>query len=363
MADALHVGIVGAGIIGCSAAFELAARGARVEVFDSRAAGRGATQASAGILAPLVEGHDEDALLEIGVRSLQAYDAFVARLRATPGVPTFEYRRTGTIEVADTPARAALLRSRADSSTGDLSLEWLDAAALKASEPALSDSTAGGLLCRGHGFVAVRPFLGALVAAAEHFGVTFHAGTEVRAVSGGATGCTIHAGREYCFERVVVSAGAWASKFDQSESLRIQVRPIKGQLLVLGWTGPPIGRVLWGNACYVVPNADATLLVGATSEDVGFDERPTAKGVCGLLAAAMQLLPAAADAELIEVRVGLRPASDNRLPIVRPSPGDPRIFLATGHYRNGVLLAPLTATAIADYFLTGAAHPIFRIGA
>jgi glycine oxidase len=363
VADTLRVGIVGAGIIGCSAAFELAARGARVEVFDSRAAGGGASQASAGILAPLVEGHDAHALLEIGVRSLEAYDAFVARVRATTDVPAFEYRRSGTIELADTPERAVLLRERASTVAG-MRLEWVDGSALRSMEPAVSASSVpGGLLCRAHGFVAVRPFLDALVAAAEHFGATFHRSAAVRAITTTSASCTVHAEREVHFDRIVMSAGAWESTVDFPDDSRPRVYPIKGQLLVLRWKGPPIDRVLWASGCYVVPQSDSTLLVGATSEDVGFDERPTARGVAGLLEAVTRLMPATADAELVGVRVGLRPATHDGLPVVRPSTADPRVFLATGHYRNGVLLAPLTATSIADYFFTGATDPISRIGA
>ena len=116
--------------------------------------------------------------------------------------------------------------------------------------------------------------------------------------------------------------------------------------------------MLWGRSCYIVPWEDGTLLVGATSEDVGFDERATASGVRGLLAAAEELLPGSADATFVDVRVGLRPASASGVPILGPGP-DPRVLYAVGHYRNGVLLAPLTARVLADAILENRQDPVF----
>jgi glycine oxidase len=326
-----------------------------------RSPGGGATQASAGILAPFIEGHEHGPLLDLAVRGLEVYEEFVTRVRAADGGSPFEYRRTGTLEIADTPQRVEMLKRRAATCPPDVGYEWLDTAQLHALEPATNPDHDGALLCRIHGFVAVMPFMAAIVGAARILGATFHSGVSVREVICASASCALRTDDDvYRFDRVLLSAGSWASGLDPLDEIRGMVKPIKGQLVALGWTGPRIEHVLWGSACYIVPWQDSTLLVGATSEDVGFDERPTAEGVSSLLTAALDLLPGAAGASFKGVRVGLRPASQDALPLVRPSAADPRLFYATGHFRNGVLLAPLTANLVADYFLPGQQDPAFR---
>lgn len=360
MSAPIRIGIVGAGIVGCSVAFELSRRGADVTVFDMRAPGQGATQASAGILAPFIEGQEDSALLELGLRGLQVYDDFVARVRAVDDVPQFEYQRPGTLEIAETPGRAATLKRRASASVSGIELEWLDGPALRQLEPATNPAHVGGLLCRTHGFVAVMPFVSALVEAGRSCGARFAAGASVREVILDRASCLLRTDLgSYRFDRIVLCAGSWASGLDPLSEIRSGVRPVKGQLVVLGWSGPRIERVLWGSSCYIVSWQDSTLLVGATTEDVGFDERPTAEAASGLLNAAFELLPGARAAEFKRIRVGLRPASATGVPILGPSLVDPRVFYATGHFRSGVLLAPLSAELAADYFLSNQIDPAF----
>jgi glycine/D-amino acid oxidase-like deaminating enzyme len=157
-------------------------------------------------------------------------------------------------------------------------------------------------------------------------------------------------------DAVVIAAGSWSADMALGGA-RVPVRPIRGQLLQLRLARPAISRVVWGERCYVVPWLDGSLLVGATVEDVGFDERPTAAGVRVLLDAATELVPEVAAAAFEEVRVGLRPATSDELPVIGASSTMRRVFYATGHYRNGVLLAPLTALAIADLVLEGRERP------
>ena len=131
------------------------------------------------------------------------------------------------------------------------------------------------------------------------------------------------------------------------------LRPVRGQLLHLGWGGHPLSTIIWGPACYIVPRLDGTLLVGATVEEVGFDERTTAAGVRDLLDAACELLPEARSATFLAARAGLRPATPDELPVLGSDPETPAIVHAAGHYRNGVLLAPITARVIADLIVDG----------
>ena len=295
--------VIGAGIIGCAIARELAVRGVPCTVIDPRPIGGGATQASAGMLAPYVEAHERGPLLDLGVQSLALYEDWVAAVRAESGLDV-EYRRIGTLETV--PNR----------STPE------------------------------HGYVAADALANALARAAENRGATFVRDGATRiAARHGALRVTTAAGALIDATHVVLAAGAWTNTI---EGIRTPpVRPVRGQILCLGWTGTPLSTIVWGPRCYVVPRLDGTVLVGATVEDVGFDERVTAEGVRELLDAVCELIPAARDAAFLGVRVGLRPATPDELPVIGADPEVPGVIHASGHYRNGVLLAPITAQLVA----------------
>ncbi len=163
-------------------------------------------------------------------------------------------------------------------------------------------------------------------------------------------------------DAVVVAAGTWSGRVRVVGATAMPVKPMRGQLLQLTWTDSPLPlRPVWGTRSYTVPWAPDALLVGATLEDAGFDERTTVTGVQDLLAGVSEMLPGALHASLSEVRVGLRPATADGLPIIGPLAHAPRVCVATGHYRNGVLLAPLTGEIVANYLLDAAADPAFGL--
>jgi glycine oxidase len=340
------VAIVGAGIIGCAIAEELARRGARVAVFDARTIGAGATQASAGILAPYIEGHQRGPLLDQGVRSLALYDAFVERVSASAQMDV-EYRRCGTLELADSEERFDSLRRGAEG--GADPVEWAAREALAGFEAAISADVPGARFCQVHGYVVVDQLLNALVASARHAGAEFHEHATVAHVEEKGGRFTLRTtDGDFSASSVVVSAGGWSSQLEFAAELEDLVRPIRGQLLCLRWRGEPLRHILWSSGCYIVPWRDGTVLVGATAEDVGFEERATVTGVHDLMDAATDVLPSLWNADFLGVRVGLRPASSDGLPIVRASERTRGLFFATGHYRNGILLAPLTAVQMGD---------------
>jgi glycine/D-amino acid oxidase-like deaminating enzyme len=158
---------------------------------------------------------------------------------------------------------------------------------------------------------------------------------------------------------VVLAAGSWSAEVAIDDvRTPVPVRPVRGQLLALGWIGTPLRRVTWSSRCYLVPWDDGTLLVGATVEDAGFDERATVAGVRDLLEAASDLIPHAWSAGFRCARVGLRPATADGLPVIGSSSVHPNLMYATGHYRNGVLLAPLTAQLVADAMLDNRVDPL-----
>ena len=349
--------IIGAGIIGCAVAHRLARRGARVRVFDARTVGAGATQASAGVLAPYIESPREGPLLELAVRSLSDYGGFVADVGQDSGME-IEYRISGTLEVAADAENATRLRAGIRGTA-----QWLDTGPTLRGEPSLAESIHGAVLIEEHGYVAAPQLLEALTWAAVRHGAEIETGRRIVRVEQYGQGLAVRAedGASWPAQHVVLAAGSWSSRVGLPEPLADAVRPIRGQLLRLTWPAAPLPRhVIWGPDCYVVPWKDGTVLVGATVEDVGFDERTTAAGVRDLLDAVCELLPAAWGATFREARAGLRPATADGLPIIGPSAGTPGVTYATGHYRNGVLLAPITAALVADWILEGRIDPALR---
>ena len=337
--------IVGAGIIGTAIARQLTARGVSCTVVDDREPGGGATQASAGMLAPYVEGHESGPLLDLGVRSLALYDEWVAALTRDTSLEV-EYRRVGTLEIAlDEPHAAEL---RAASHDGGVTRTWLEPDEARARHPALG-TIAGALFTQTHGYVSARQLTAAQAAAAGKSGATFVRARVSRIERDGDMLRVVTPEQSLTATTVVLAAGAWIGDIDISDTTPPPLRPVRGQLLHLGWRGHPIETIVWGPECYIVPLMDGSLFVGATVEDVGFDERSTAAGVRDLLDAACDLLPGGWGATFLDVHVGLRPATPDDLPVLGPDDRLPGLVHASGHYRNGVLLAPLTAHLIADW--------------
>ncbi len=353
--------VIGAGVIGCACAFELASAGARVTVFDLRHIGQGASQASAGVLAPYIEGHESGPLRTLGRRSLDLFDGFVQHVMAESG-RTIQYTRGGTLEIALESDHAANLRRSGDALQQEgVGAHWVDAGELRDVEPLAATGALGGLLIDTHGFIGVPEFTDALAAAAMRAGARFAMDTRVVAIGPTADKrviVTTAAGPSVA-DRVILAAGSWAGQV-RIDGLAdyVAVKPVRGQLLHLAWpTSQPLRHVLWGTDCYIVPWLNGRVLVGATVEDAGFDERATAAGVRDLLEAGCGLVPHLWQASFEEVRVGLRPASPDGLPIVGTSAVVPGLIYATGHYRNGVLLTPLTAALVKSLVMGEDADP------
>jgi glycine oxidase len=350
----MRVSIIGAGVIGAAVAEELAFRGAAVSVFDMRSAGRGATQASAGLLAPYIEGHGHPALLTLCTRSLDLYDEFIARIRHRTGL-AIEYQRAGTVEIALTAEDVArLLDMRKWLDAQQIACNWLEGARVREFESAVTAGALGGLVIPVQGLVAATDLVRGLVQAARLQGAVFESPIEAVRVDPASDGINIHVdARRITADAVVIAAGAWSGRVRIAGQPALPVRPIRGQLIQLTWPDDTLPkRPVWGSRVYTVPWQPRTLLVGATVEDVGFDETSTVAGVHDLLAGVGELLPNAWQSAVADIRVGLRPATDTGLPMIGPLPSDRRICLATGHYRNGVLLAPLTAKLVADHVMS-----------
>lgn len=348
----MKVIVVGAGIVGYAIAYELAARGAEVRLIDPRGAGQGATRASAGVLAPYIEGHVAP-LLRLGLCSLDHYDSFIARV-GSDARQAIEYRRSGTLQVArnDVEAQQLEREGQALAETG-AAHTYVDGRHARSLEPALAGGVRAALLVPQHGYVGVATLMSALVQAAARHGTTLSAAS-VHEIGHGKGSVRVETSEGTIdADAVVVAAGSWSGSIPMSPAVPPPVRPVRGQLLHLRFPEPPLSRVIWGTAGYMVPWKDGSVLVGATVEDVGFDERLTVAGVQHLLESAMELVPAVRSAIFDGARAGLRPATTDELPIIGASSTMPGVYYATGHYRNGVLLAPLTAAMIGDLVLHG----------
>jgi glycine/D-amino acid oxidase-like deaminating enzyme len=274
--------------------------------------------------------------------SVALWDDFVRRVQIDSGVP-IEYDRRGTLHVALDDAQSEELSDLARSlASAKVTYSLLDRREAERLEPALTARIVRALLVPAHGYVGPAPLVEALVRAANVRGVSI---VQARATDIGRIES----------DAVVVAAGSWSSEF--APTAPPFVKPIRGQLLSLSMDVRPAARVIWGTDCYVVPWTDGTVLVGATVEDVGFDETTTAAGIRGLLNAAIDLMPGLEHATFREARAGLRPKTADELPAIGRSSTMPHVFYAAGHYRNGVLLAPLTASLIADLVIDGRERP------
>jgi glycine oxidase len=351
--------VIGAGIVGCAVAYELVQRGASVEVVDQRTVGMGATQASAGILAPYSEAQETSPLFDLTVRSLNLFDEFIERVSSDSGVAV-AYRRTGTLDVATDEAGLRTLRARADVlARRGVGAELLDGASTRLEEPHVAGDIVAGLLITAHGFVAANDLARAVAAAARRGGAQLLEQRRVKRI-GRVNGNIVVETDRGTLEgsAVVLAAGSWSAAIAiEGVRARVPVRPVRGQLVYLAWNGSPLRRVIWSPRCYLVPWDDGTVLVGATLEEVGFDERVTVAGVRDLLEAVGEITPHALGAGFAGARVGLRPGTSDDLPVIGASRIVPNLMYATGHYRNGVLLAPLTARLVADAMLDNHVDP------
>ena len=351
--------VVGAGIVGCTVAYELARSGASVHVIETRAPGQGATRASAGILAPDIEGHGSTLLRLLGRRSIAMYDDFIAQLRAAGG-QEIVYQRNGTFELAFSDDDVHRLEELAAALKHDrIESRWLAPGEFDAIEPHAAKSARGALLIPIHGFVGVTALTHAAAAAAQNYGATIASGTgaiRIFAAPGGRTGVEAM-NAKWEADRVVLAAGSWSSMITVQDADQVPVKPIRGQLIQLKFEPGAIRRVIWGPDGYLVPWPDGSVLVGSTVEDVGFDEQHTDEAVAKLRAAAASLVPSLARAELTGIRTGLRPKGPDDLPMIGSSKVVPGLIYATAHYRNGVMFAPLTIKLVGDLVFDRPADP------
>ncbi|MHB2024413.1 MAG: glycine oxidase ThiO [Mycobacteriales bacterium] len=342
--------VVGGGVIGLACAWRLAGLGLAVQVVDPDP-GSGASRAAAGMLAPVTEAHfGEEQLVALTLASAAAYPGFVEELCQATGADV-GFRESGTLAVAlEAGDRAALADLAGLQARLGLEVTLLSGREARRLEPTLAPGIAGGSYAAGDHQVDPRRLTAALLAALSARGAALRR-ARVSSLIGAdrVSGVRLADGERIQAGTVVLAAGAWSGAL--APPGLVPVRPVKGQILRLG-AGPlppahSVRPLVEGRPCYVVPRADGEIVVGATVEEMGFDTTVLAGAVSGLLRDATAVLPGLAECSFVEACAGLRPATPDNAPLVGPA-GPAGLVLATGHYRNGILLAPLTADAIAS---------------
>ena len=352
--------VVGGGVIGLSVAWALTQQGASVVVIERGQVGGQATGAAAGMLAPLAEAKGAGPFVALGLASLQRYPAFVNALREETGLDP-ELIGPGMLRMAHSECEeAALAQEFAWQRTQGLPIEWLSGAEARKLEPALRPDVRAAALSVREQNVEPRRLVCALAQSCGRRGVRI---LENAAVIGFTTVGVCVTEVQTVSERltcgaVVVAGGAWTETIAGWLRAALPISPVRGQILALACLPPPIRHTLYTHAGYLVPKADGRIVVGATEDRAGFETRPTAQGLLRLLTIATTLLPALENAPFESAWAGLRPASADGLPVLGRLSGWENAHVAAGHFRNGILLAPITGEIMAQDVLGGPSHSL-----
>jgi glycine oxidase len=350
----MKVCVVGGGIIGCATAWELARAGCAVTLFERATPGAEASSAAAGLLAPLGDTPDS-AFARLALASWRLYPSLSEELRELTGIDV-EYVTRGTIypllSVDDVRRAEARVADRLDAIYG---IEVWDTADVRANEPALSTHVRGAMFVGADHWVNNQRLTVAYAQAAIAAGVVLRAGASVSrvAVEVGRARGVVAEGELWEADTVVLTAGAWTGELVASFGGRLPIEPKRGQMLALGHVPAVLNRCVHGDDVYLVPRPSGELLVGATVERVGFQRGVTAEGIAGLLAAAIELCPLLGALPITRTWWGFRPWAPDSLPVLGPWPGVDGLWVATGHYRNGILLAPITARVMTQWITMG----------
>lgn len=353
--------VVGAGVIGLGIAWRAALLGLQVTVIDDHP-GEAASWAAAGMLAPITEVHyGEESLLRLNMASAERYPSFVGDLESVTGMPT-GYRPCGTLSVAiDADDNAVLDDLYQFQRRLGLRVRRLRGSECRQLEPLLAPDVRGGVLVEDDNQVDNRLLVRALLAAVERVGATILSGMarEILVKNDCVQGVLLESGEHLFAPAVVLAAGSRSNRLrGLAAHLLPPVRPVKGQILRLRASANvpflqhTLRALVCGSPIYAVARTSGEVVVGATVEEQGFDTSVTVEGVYTLLRDAYRLLPGVADLELVETRAALRPGSPDNAPLLGSS-ALPGLIVATGHYRNGILLAPITADTISSLLASG----------
>jgi glycine oxidase len=344
--SSFDVAVVGGGVIGLTVAWRAAQRGMRAVVLERGEPGGGASWVAAGMLAPVTEATlIEQDVLRLGLASARAYPEYVEEVRAASGID-LGYLPWGMLLVARDRDEAEALERELEMRRGlGLTIERLRPSEARSLEPALAPTVRLALNMAGDHAVDPRRLTAGLVKAARDAGVEVRTGSAVAALD---DGVRLASGEHVAAEQVVVAAGAWSDAIEGIPAeARVPIHPVKGQILRMHDPAGPglVGRVVRMTSGYLVPRGDGRYVLGATMEERGFDTTVTAGAVFELLRDASELVPGISELVIDEIIAGLRPSTPDNTPAIGPSAMH-GLHWAAGHYRNGILLAPITAEIV-----------------
>ena len=347
----MRVLVVGGGIIGCATALELARAGCRVTVFERAAPGAEASSAAAGLLVPIDES-PETSFARLALASWRLYPDVVRDLEARTGIDV-EYVTRGTIYPASASRKARDVSQWAD--LAEFGVETLEDGEVQRREPALSPTIRHAVFVKGDHWLNNQRLVLAYAQAAASSGVELRGGDNVSRVivEGGRARAVVTEGERIDGDAVLLAAGAWSGELMAGLGARLRIEPRRGQMIALAHVPPVITHCVHGEV-YLIPRPSGELLIGATVERAGFQRAVTAEGISSLLQSAIELVPALRDLPIARTWCGFRPWAPDSLPVLGPWPGIDGLFIATGHFRNGILLAPITARLMTDWITGGA---------
>lgn len=353
--------IIGAGVIGCSIAYQLAKRGQQVLVLERDDVGSHASSAAAGILGAQAEFAASSPLLDLALASREMFPELTAELKALSGID-IELIQQGLLKVATSKHEADELQSLSvfHQQRSVHSARWLTVEQTRQLEPALSEGIHGAIHFPEDGQVSAPRLTEAFAKAAALHGARFKVSGQVEKLiveDGQVTGVLTKEGPISC-DHIVVAAGVWSSNLLHTMGLELPLFPVKGECFSVKTSRPLVHRTIYTDDCYLVPKMGGELLVGATVQENNWDRTMTVDGLHSLLQRAIHLAPALQLQEFHRTWTGLRPKAPHALPYIGEHPSCRGLFLATGHYRNGILLSPITGLMIADAIEGSELHPL-----
>ncbi len=355
MAANADVIIVGGGVIGCAIAFELSRRKVPTLVLERDQVGYGASHASAGMVAPLSDNLGEGPLIDLGIKSFRMYQGFLDEVQEAAGM-SVECMHSGIIRTAtDDHEVRELQPALGIAKCLGLELELLDGDAARELEPLVGPKVIGATYSPTEPHVNPSRLVEALRRGAVANGASFREQVPATGLvtSGSRVAGVRSANEAFMGDLTVLATGSWACQAGDWLGLDVPIQPVRGQVIYVNKLERPLRHSVMHGMTYATPKGDGTTLVGSTLEHAGFDPRVTVSGVASILSGVQELVPSIGATTINHARAGLRPWSRDHLPVLGHAPGNENVIIASGHYRSGILLAPVTAGMIADLVMNG----------
>lgn len=363
MSSVTDVVIAGGGVIGCSIAYSLRKAGVAVTVIDQGEIGAEASSAAAGLLAPLGSLAGPGPFADLLLASFALFPALVPELEEASGI-RMEYEQTGALRVVRNPKNVSNLRKRMKAwQPLGLQMRWLTGEEARQLEPTLAPDVCAALYAPEESQVKAPQVVKAFAQASTNLGATLRSHTRITGIQqqqNRVTAIETSQGESIACQQLVVASGAWSGQWSEWLHIELAVAPQRGQILALRQPAPPLRHIIFGEAAYLAPKQDGTVVVGATREEVGFDKHLTAGGVAWLLSTASRLIPSLEQCAIEQMWAGLRPKTPDNLPILGQVPGWENVTLATGHGSVGIMLSAITGQTIAELLVSGVAPDLIR---